>query len=211
MVIPGRWWGKVNGKALPLAECQQEELPNRAAVYANRVARKLRQKLADEAKHQCTARDLGAMDFDKKPYLSQFGMIRMKGGHLSEHGQLHWQAMQIMANENGKRWGKFRHRRKKRKDQEVRDVQRILAAKYAGVGLISALSPQSALRIMQYATERFKDWQENHPVLTTQEFERQRSPTAAGNGLWRQVQRPTNPTHPNTKHGAAVRCICSTS
>jgi hypothetical protein len=37
------------------------------------------------------------------------------------------------------------------------------AAKYAGIHLISRKSPEIALRIMEYATERFNDWQENHP------------------------------------------------
>lgn len=40
--IPGRWWGKVNLKALPLSECSKMPLPERAAILAHREARKMR-------------------------------------------------------------------------------------------------------------------------------------------------------------------------
>src|ERR1035437_8207314 len=149
VVIPGRWWGKVNQKALPLAECHQEELPDRVAIYANRIARKLRQKRADEAKHKRTARELQMADRKGKPYLSQFGMIRMKGGHMWEPEKTCGEIMLYIAGKMGKRWGKFRPRRKKLSKQTERDGLRILAAKYAGVDFISAVSPQSAIRMME--------------------------------------------------------------
>lgn len=103
------------------------------------------------------------MDFGKQLFLSQFGMIRMKGGHLSEYEKMPGKTMICSAGHKAKRWGKFRPRRIKRGKQTEQDGKRILASKFAGVVLISALSPQSAIRNKQYATERFNDWQENHP------------------------------------------------
>ena len=162
IVIPGRWWGKVNGKALPLAECHQEELPDRVAICANRLARKLRQKRADEKKHRWMSRELGLVGVKHEPSFSQFQFLRMKQGHSLF--SVYLPLLQESAKSKGLRWGKFRLRRKKRKHQTEQDRQRILAAKYAGIELISKDSPATALRIMEYAEGRCAGRMEENPL-----------------------------------------------
>ena len=146
--IPGRWWGKVNVKALPISERSEMPLPERAAVIAHRVARKIQQKRADAAKHYRLARELGMVDFEKQPLLSQFDMIAMKGGHLTKEQQMCGAIMQRAAQIRGKRWGKCRKFR---------------FAKYSKIRLISNTSPATAIQIMRYVGQALKDWMERNP------------------------------------------------
>jgi hypothetical protein len=71
----------VNQKALPLTEGLKMQVGVREGVYAHRVARKLRQKRADEAKHRQTSKALGLVDAKHAPLFSQFQFLRMKQGH----------------------------------------------------------------------------------------------------------------------------------
>lgn len=146
--IPGRWWGKVNTKALPVAACSEMPLPAPAAVLAHRLARKLIKKRADAAKHYNLARELGMVDLNGKPYLTPFDMIAMKGGHLTGGKRFLWEVMQHSAKLKGKRWGKSRRRG---------------FGKYSRVRLISKNSPATALQIMRQVGDALKDWVARNP------------------------------------------------
>lgn len=74
--IPGRWWGKVNKQNIPWAEMKELELPLRMRIHCQRLARKIRQKKADSAKHLCVMRELGLVRLTGpnkgQPIFSQF-------------------------------------------------------------------------------------------------------------------------------------------
>lgn len=60
--IPGRWWGKFNSARIPWGKLQELDLPKRVAVHAQRVARKIRQARADDAKHRALCRRFDMME-----------------------------------------------------------------------------------------------------------------------------------------------------
>jgi len=146
--IPGRWWGKVNAKGLPVSKCSEMLLPDRAIVIAHRVALKIQQKRADAAKHYRMARELGMIDLNGKPFLTPFDLIAFKGGHLTQDRLFCGVLMQGVAKLHGKRWGKARKSR---------------FGKFSKIRLISNDSPATALQIMKYVGSALKDWIERNP------------------------------------------------
>jgi hypothetical protein len=76
--IPGRWWGKFNAAALPLGKLCELALPDRVGVHAQRVARKIRQKRANEARHRAICAKTGLVR-DGEPLVSQFGLLGRRG------------------------------------------------------------------------------------------------------------------------------------
>jgi hypothetical protein len=56
--LPGRWWGSWNKDALPISETEEVALPSKALAMIRRIARKLRQNRANEAKHQAIVKKL---------------------------------------------------------------------------------------------------------------------------------------------------------
>jgi hypothetical protein len=144
--VPGRWWGKVNHKALPVSVCSRLSMPERAAIIAHRIARKVKQKRSDEAKHLAISMKLGFMRSNGQPIFSQFEILRMKQGH--DPSPLASAAIQWLARNIGERWGKAPSHK---------------CTRFAKIHLISAISPQTALQIMKHVGERFKDWKEMNP------------------------------------------------
>jgi len=75
--IPGRWWGAVNSDCIPWAEKSVlTNLPRRFRVVCHRLARKLRQKRANAAKHAAIQRKIGLVHPSGpnkgKPFFSEF-------------------------------------------------------------------------------------------------------------------------------------------
>lgn len=154
--IPGRWWGKVNASAVPLSACSEMPLPERAAIFAHRIARKLLKKRADEAKHRATAKAVGLLDFNGQPRVSQFGLIGLRNRirnvdlanfDLATGPPNIWRDVLFftLPSLNGLKWGKAKRRG------------------FAKVRLISNQSPATALQIMRYVGGAMRDWIANNP------------------------------------------------
>lgn len=69
--IPGRWWGFFNKAYVPFGELREIVLPERVAVHSHRVARRIRQARADDAKYRALCRKFDRMD-GKRPKVSRF-------------------------------------------------------------------------------------------------------------------------------------------
>jgi len=147
--VPGGWWGAVNRKAIPWAECSELVLLPKVAVIAQRVARKIRQKRADNAKHRAICKKLGMVDFDGNPLASQFDLLR---------GNNSFMGMAV-------KYASARHTDSQGKPAPLRPGRFKLpdACKYSGVKLVGVDAPALALRIMRYAGERFRHHLETHP------------------------------------------------
>jgi hypothetical protein len=146
--IPGRWWGKVNGDALPVSACVELPLPLPAAVLAHRVARKILKKRADEARHYRLAVELNVLGMDGKPIVSQFGLLAAKGTNRTDMQKLNGAMMDLVAKHHGKRWGKAPRRG---------------FGKYSRIRLISRISPTTAIQIMRYVDGALRRWVERTP------------------------------------------------
>jgi hypothetical protein len=146
--IPGRWWGKVNTKALPVAEKKEIAMPERAAILAHRVARKIAKKRANAAKHYRICKDLGLLDIDKKAFLSEFALIAAMHRTLPRGEKGRHDEMMFCAKEKGKRWGKAKTPK---------------FVRFQKVKLISRHSPDTSIRIMRYTVGALRDWLERHP------------------------------------------------
>lgn len=159
-VIPGRWWGKINLKALPLSVGSEMPMPKRAAIIAHRIARKIAFKRANEARHRTIARTMGLTDANGEPRVSQFGLLALRDRirHI-DHGNIDWGCFPgrtqraldyliLMPSLKGLRWGKSR---------------RSKFAKYSRVKLISNQSPATAFQIMRFVREEFKEWIAKNP------------------------------------------------
>lgn len=86
--IPGRWWGKFNARHIPFASERSIVLPERVAVHAQRVARKIRQARADNAKHTALCRRFGGMASDgKTPGISRQQLQRFYRAWLEIGGE----------------------------------------------------------------------------------------------------------------------------
>lgn len=144
--IPGRWWGKVNKKALPISSHSELCLPERAAIIAHRITRKLKQKRADAAKHRAISKEIGFTRPSGELILSQFDILRLKQGH-SEFQHLAAVFLSL-PHASGQRWGKATFHK---------------CTKFAKIHLISANSPQTALQIMKHVGQQMKDWKERNP------------------------------------------------
>ncbi len=158
--IPGRWWGKVNGKALPISACSEMRLPKPAAIIAHRIARKLRQKRADEARHRAICTANGLTNPKGEPLISQFGLLAMRSRIRNlDHRNLDWDCfppgteraldwLYLIPSVKGLRWGK---------------AKRSKFARFSRVKLISGQSPASAIQIMRYVETALKHWIERNP------------------------------------------------
>jgi len=157
--IPGRWWGKVNAKALPVSPVAEMPLPVRAAVIAHRHARKIKQKRANEAKHRAIARKAGLMDLDGQPMVSQFGLMQARNltrnldlGQIdigTAPRSLYRAAIFLtMPALKGLRWGKAKRQK---------------YGNFSKVRLISTHSPATAIQIMRHVGDALKDWMERNP------------------------------------------------
>jgi hypothetical protein len=158
--IPGRWWGKVNVDALPLSSCSEMPLPERAAIFAHRLARKILQKRAHEARHRAVAKALGLFDSKGQPIVSQFGLLGMRDRIRNvDHRHTDWSEfpartqraldyLVLMPSLKGLRWGK---------------AKRSKFAKLSRIRLISGQSPETAIQIMRFVGNAMKDWIERNP------------------------------------------------
>ncbi|MFT4177481.1 MAG: hypothetical protein QM627_12615 [Luteolibacter sp.] len=123
--LKGRWWGMLNAEALPVSPQSEAELDRKAAAMMNRIARKVRQKRANEAKHRAIAKACNLVDFKGNPLVSQFGFVAARSafgrfkGRATTAPEVPWIAFEAaicieVAKKHGKRWGKARMPRKGR-------------------------------------------------------------------------------------------------
>ena len=142
--IPGRWWGIVNRKCIPWAELAEVELPRRVRLHAQRVARKIRQKRADAAKHRADMKVIDAVhhlgDNMGKPIISQFQLSCGRGA-------LTW-LVRATAKMKGVRLGKCKFP---------------AAMQFSAVKFIGKDAPQMVGRILLYAYGRACEDKETMP------------------------------------------------
>lgn len=158
--IPGRWWGRINSKAVPFAACSDLELPLPVAVFAQRVARKIRQKRADAAKFNAQMRKINFVNSEGKPTISQFALwFGRQRKFVTESDERPFIAhAAVIAGRTYRdpevgfsdpvRFGRFPFSKRMR---------------FAGVKLVGVDAPALSLRIMKYAGERFRDHLSNRP------------------------------------------------
>lgn len=174
--IPGRWWGKVNANALPLSACSEMPLPERAAIFAHRIARKLRQKRADEARHRSIARNSGLVDSNGQPLVSQFGLLAMRTRIRNlNHQHVSWDSFPVgtqraldwlvaVPAQHGLRWGKAKlFPKPKNLDRDENQARRFRQVRFSGIKLISSQSPQTALQIMRSVGNAMEAWRFRNP------------------------------------------------
>jgi hypothetical protein len=148
--IPGRWWGFCNSHNVPWGKRVSLELPVRMRIYAQRVARKIRQKRADAAKFNAVCRAAHLVNVDGpnrgRPYdfVSQFS-ITLGKWHREPPG---FNAPFYMAQSVGKRFGKYK----------LPSALKTSAVRLTGPG-----SLQLAKRILEYAADRYRDFLETSP------------------------------------------------
>ena len=139
--IPGRWWGKVNKQNIPWAEMKELELPERVRIHCQRIARKIRQKKADAAKHFCIMRELDLIRHsgpDKgQPIFSQFYLTCGKG----RKGTFFGDSLRKMFELEGKCLGPVRFP---------------AAIKFAAVKLTGKSAVSTGKRILEYAGDRYR-------------------------------------------------------
>jgi hypothetical protein len=158
--IPGRWWGKVNAKALPLSEIAEMPLPARAAVIAHRIARKLLQKRTNEAKHRAISKAVGLVDSNGNALISPFFLLGMRNrfrnldlrnldlNSLPVRSQRAYDFLFLIPANKGLRWGK---------------AKRSKFGRFSRVKLISNQSPATALQIMRYLGDTMNEWRSKNP------------------------------------------------
>ena len=78
----GRWWGFVNRKAVPFVAVAETSVSARAAVYAHRVARKHRQKRADQGKLSALVRKVLPGSVTLPGWASLWGVQQLRQGYL---------------------------------------------------------------------------------------------------------------------------------
>ena len=146
--IPGRWWGKVNKQNIPWAEMKELELPERMRIHCQRLARKIRQKKADAAKHLCAMRELDLVSLSGpnkgQPIFSQFFLTCGRGRKRTELGNSVRKIFEI----EGKSLGR---------------VQFPSAMKFSAVKLTGKSAVSTGKRILEYAGNRFRQDLENCP------------------------------------------------
>lgn len=158
--IPGRWWGKFNPGALPLGQLKEVEVHEHMAIHAQRVARKIRQTRADNAKHRAICRQIGFVDGRTgQPTVSRFQVDRavpVVGYVLKHYGNfdvvpldyLRSQGVKLnavlavmCAIEKGLKFGRYVFPP---------------AMKFSSVRLIGTGAPALVVRILEYAGERVR-------------------------------------------------------
>lgn len=138
--IPGRWWGKVNKENIPWAEMKELELPERMRIHCQRIARKLRQKNADDAKFRSIMRQAGLVRLsgpDKgQPIASQFALTCGRARKGTSFGD----TLRDCTAYIGKRLGR---------------VQFPELVKFSSVKLTGKCAVSTGKRILEYARDRF--------------------------------------------------------
>lgn len=146
--IPGRWWGKVNGQKIPWAEMKEQEMPLRMRIHCQRIARKIRQKKADAAKHFCIMQELGLVSLSGpekgQPIFSQFYLTCGQGRKGTDFGRKLRKIFKI----EGKCLGPVRFP---------------AAIKFSAVRLTGKSAISTAKRILEYAAHRYRNDLENCP------------------------------------------------
>ena len=146
--IPGRWWGNVNKQNIPWAEMKELELPVRMRIHCQRIARKIRQKKADAAKHFCVMRELGLVRLTGpgkgQPIFSQFFLTCGRARKGTDFGN----NLRAMLGIEAKGLGR---------------VQFPTAIKFAAVKLTGKSAVSTGKRILEYASDRFRDDLETCP------------------------------------------------
>lgn len=103
--IPGRWWGKINSAFIPVSVYEDTPLSPAASVYAQRIARKIRQKRANAGKHRALCSEMGLVLSNGpdigKPVLSQFEVLNRK-----QSGKRKGFFLDMLGVTGGKRFGK---------------------------------------------------------------------------------------------------------
>jgi hypothetical protein len=72
--IPGRWWFTFNSEKIPFGELREIEMPERVCVHTHRVARRIRQVRADNARHRALCRKYDMLE-DGKPLVSRQALL----------------------------------------------------------------------------------------------------------------------------------------
>jgi len=72
--IPGRWWGKFNEVHIPWGKLCEVPAPDSVTKHAQRVARKVRQARADNARHRALCRKYDMLQ-DGQPMVSRFALL----------------------------------------------------------------------------------------------------------------------------------------
>lgn len=74
--IPGRWWGSFNKEHIPFGELQELEMPERVCVHSHRVARRIRQERANNARYRALCRKYDMLKADGSPCVSRVALLR---------------------------------------------------------------------------------------------------------------------------------------
>ncbi len=146
--IPGRWWGKVNKQNIPWAEMKELELPPRMRIHCQRIARKIRQKKADDAKHLCAMRELG--------------LVRLSG---PDKGQAIFSRFFLTCGQ-GRKGTDFGNSLRKIFEVEGKSLGTVkfpAAIKFAAVKLTGKSAVSTGKRILEYARDRYLEELERCP------------------------------------------------
>lgn len=142
--IPGRWWGSINSDCIPFAEKSVlENPPTRFLVVCHRIARKIRQKRADAAKHAAIYRSIkwihGSGPLEGRPLHSQF--------YVTCHPRGRSWIPDVLIH-TGKRLGRYRFPH---------------AIKSGPISLVGEFAPSTAKQILTFASRDLRSYIENHP------------------------------------------------
>ena len=142
-IIPGRWWGRFNGAHLPTGKLCELVLPPRVNVHAQRIARKIRQKRANAAKHRAVCQQWGFVtgEAQTEPTLSEFGLLGKRGRifrHIVDSGEY--------TPAEFEKWGG--------KVPKFGPYRFAAPMKFSTVRLTGAHVPDMMVRVLQYAGAR---------------------------------------------------------
>ncbi len=143
--IPGQWWGCICRTRIPWADMREIALPVRMRIHMQRIARKVRQKRADAAKHAAVCRKSGLSWAESGvPLASQFDLTCGRHRKGTELGDCY----RAVAAKQGLRFGRYAFPP---------------SLKYSTVRLIGEHVPELARRISEYAVSRFRHELANTP------------------------------------------------
>jgi hypothetical protein len=157
--IPGRWWGKWNGAALPRGEHKELVLPARVAVHCHRVARRIRQERADDSKHRQICRKIHAWNVSTNQPLVSRQQVNAMASRIKRGGSVltvddvtpaeflaFWAIAE--AAKQGLRFGRYEFKRH---------------AAFCAVTLIGSHVPAMLVQVLQYAGNRAREDLDNNP------------------------------------------------
>jgi hypothetical protein len=163
---PGRWWGSWNKAALPISEKLEVALAPVALHRLRRIARKLRQNQANEAKHrkivaklgvrqisrwglQCMRMNYTLQGFRPESYMTGPNQCLLSGQEIAA-------CFDSSARAHGLRFGKSKRKLSARERREQRQLpaskrREIAVAKSnAPISLLGELAPSSMLRALEW-------------------------------------------------------------